>query len=465
MCLTYRDNNHNPEPLTDYQRAAARFLWSKSSAVLAIGMGLGKTRTVLEFLNYAMQVYPTLTAIIVAPKRVAQSVWRQEAAKWQLWRVARNMELVDGTAAEKKKKADSGAPFLIVSRDNLKYVEGKTVDILIIDEITNFKNFKAARTRQIMNIQASRRIGLTGTFAPNGYIDIYPQLAVLGIAPADNSEYYAWRGRWFEDVYAARPVRYNKFIPRDGVRLDDIIGQWRQNIFCLSSEDYLTLPPIQYINIDFDLSAAEAAAYEDMRAFLHFETLDGFAFSVEEAQKFAKLQTLGSGFVYDADDEGTPSGPRSIEETPTRIIEAIDFIQRARAEGERVLLFYQFRATAIALKKAADAAGISIISLSSPDWLTAWNNHQADALVLQPAAAAHGLNLQHGGHIVLWCELTYNYELYAQANARLYRTGQREPVRVYHLVASPSYDAQILSALKKKDEENKSFEKKYKWKN
>lgn len=447
--------------LRPYQIRIANWLCDHPHACLSVGMGLGKTAATLHFIDHTLQLYPSATFLIVAPKRVAETVWMQEAEKWELWRVARNMVLVSGTPKQKAEAAGCSAPIKIVSRDNLKYFENSTFDVLVIDELTSFKNMKSQRTKAVRTINATRKIGLTGTFAPNGLLDVYAQLAVLDIAPNDEREFYAWRGRWFTDINASSSLPYPRFVPRGGVTEAQALGSWADDIITLTTEDYLQLPQIQYNTIEVKLTESERKAYDDMVATLHFEipnVLDDF--TVDEKARFAKIQTLCSGFVYDNEKDYSDTGVVRIDGGGSKVQAAVEFCRRAAAEGESVLMFYQYRETAVWFGEEAAKAGLRIASVkgSNYDWLTAWNTGNIDVLVANPASAGHGLNLQNGGHIVLWLELTYNYEYYAQANARLHRTGQLKPVQVWTLEAKDTVDGNVRRMLAKKDKTNRRIE-------
>lgn len=444
--------------LRPYQKRIANWLCDHPHACLSVGMGLGKTAAVLHFIDYSLQLYPWATCLIVAPKRVAETVWRQEAEKWELWRVARNMVLVAGTPAQKEAAAASAAPIKIVGRDNLKYFENAEVDVLVIDELTSFKSMTAERTRLVMSIRATRKIGMTGTFAPNGLLDVYGQLAAVGIASPEEGDFYAWRGRWFVDIMKGAKVAFSKWTIRNGVTEAQALGDWTRDIITLTTEDYLQLPPMMVDVVTVPLTEAERKAYDDLVATLHFELPgEDFDFTVDEKARFAKVQTLCSGFVYDTDDGGKPI---RIGGGGAKVEAAVEFCRRAAAEGESVLLFYNYRETAVWFGELAQKAGLRIASVKGGDygWLERWNAGELDVLVANPASAGHGLNLQHGGHVVLWLELTYNYEYYAQANARLHRTGQVKPVQVAALVAEDTVDGAVWGALQRKSQTNRRVE-------
>ena len=444
--------------LRPYQKRIANWLCQHPHACLSVGMGLGKTAAVLHFLDYTRRLYQHATSLIVAPKRVAETVWLQEAEKWELWQLRANMILV---TTKNKHDAESDAPVKIVSRDNAGLFAGKHFDVLVMDELTSFKNLKSQRTKAVLAVDADRRIGLTGTFAPNGLLDTYAQLAACGIASPEDGDYYAWRGRFFVNVNQGRAVAFPDWKPRHGTTAETALAPWLGDIITMTTEDYLELPAMMEETVPVELCKEERKAYDELVATLHFELPDSPEdFTVDEKARFAKIQTLCSGFVYDNDHDISPDGVVRIKGGGSKIAAAVEFCRTAAAEGESVLLFYQYRETAIWLGEELKAAGLRFASVkgSSNQWLIDWNNGDLDVLVANPASAGHGLNLQHGGHIVLWLELTYNYEYFAQANARLHRTGQTKPVQVYYLIAKDTVDEGVLLALRKKDKTNKRVE-------
>lgn len=438
--------------LRNYQKRICNFIVEHPHACVSVGMGLGKTACVLHVLDHIKQRCPQMTALIVAPKRVAETVWIQEAEKWG-FTVRDYMALVSGTPAQRAKSAAS-ADILVVSRDNISDFVGRSFDILVLDELTSFKSRMAKRTEAVLSIRAGRKIGLTGTIAPNGLIDLFPQMACLDLAGHSKGDYYAWRGRWFENIMEGSGQPFKKFRLRNGVTAGQVAEPWKKDIITLTTEDWLELPPMMETELSVTLSDFERNAYMDLNAVLHFELPDGLDFTASDKGKFAKLQTLCSGFVYD-----TESGEAlRLQDGGTKIRAAVEFCERCAAEGESVLLFYQYRESALWFGELAKEAGLRIASTSSKGWLEKWNKGELDVLVANPASAGHGLNLQHGGHVVLWMELTYNYEYYAQANARLHRTGQSERVRCYYPVAKGTIDERILPALKKKAEVNRNVQ-------
>ena len=426
---------------------------------LSVGMGLGKTAAVLHYLDWLRVSHSgRLSAVIVAPKRVAETVWLQEAEKWYLRELRDMMVLVAGSKAKRAAALCSQNPIKVIGRDNVAEVSNMAFDVLVIDELTSFKSMKAARTKAALRISARQRIGLTGTFAPNGMMDVYAQLAVLGIASQNERDFYAWRGMFFEDVLRGKGLRFSRWQLRKGVTEAEVLAPWRGSILTLTTEDYLKLPPVMFRRMSIELSQGEREAYDGMVAFLHFpipETLEDFA--VSDKQKLAKVRTLTSGFVYDTDDLHG-GGAIRVDGGGSKVRRAVDFCLSAKESGEAVLLFYSYRETAVWFGELAKDEGLRIASVGSDDWLEKWNGGELDVLVANPASAGHGLNLQHGGHIILWMELTYNYEHWAQANARLHRTGQTQPVQIWTIEAARTIDGNIMKAISDKGKVNQNIE-------
>ena len=263
------------------------------------------------------------------------------------------------------------------------------------------------------------------------------------------------------NVNQGRAVAFPSWKPRHGTTAETALAPYLQDIITLTTEDYLQLPKMQTRTIGVELSKEERKAYDDLIATLHFSLPDGLDdFTVSEKARFAKVQTLCSGFVYDRDGDWSDDGVVRIKGGGAKIADAVEFCSRAAGEGESVLLFYNYRETALWLGEELTKAGLRFASVkgSNLDWLAKWNAGELDVLVANPASAGHGLNLQQGGHIILWLELTYNYEYYAQANARLHRTGQTQPVQVWHLVAKDTVDEGVLRLLQNKDKTNKRVE-------
>lgn len=439
--------------LHEYQRRLANFIATHPNCIVSVDMGLGKTAAVLAWMDwYCRRQRYEVQGVIVAPKRVAENNWQQEAMRWGWSELARRMAIVKGTPKQRAAAlADGAHPIKIISRDNLKDIHGRQCAFVVLDELTSFKNIEAARTKAVISIRAGIKIGLTGTFLANGAIDIYGQCAAVGIGTGFRS-FYAWRGENFRDAMAGSGQAFHKWVLR--YPLDTVLLPIRSNVFTLTAADYLTIPPVTETVHKVDVGEEIAGAIEDLDAFLSVE-LDGERLAFDERQKYAKLQTLCDGFVYVAEADGgevTKRGERSLK------LEAVaNFVADCKDQGETVLLFYAFRAEAEWLTEMLKARGVKVGTVDDSEFLNKWNAHEIDCLMAHPASAGHGLNLQHGGRIIVWSTLTYNYELFAQGNARLARQGQRDNVQIHYFIADKTCEQRAVAALQRKDKEQRQF--------
>lgn len=436
--------------LHDYQLRAAEWLRGKPSAILAVEMGLGKTATVL---HYIATTAPA-TCLIVAPKRVAETVWQQEAAKWGLRDVADRMVIVKGGKAKRRKALDdTSRPYKIIGRDNLADIKGWRTDQLILDELTSFKTITSQRSKAIASVTAAQKIGLTGTFLANGAIDIFGQCQAVGLSRRLGRNFFAWRAENFRDIMQGSGYQFSIW---QAVRpLEEILRPIKPAIFTLTAADYLTIPPVTEVEHPVELTAEEREAYDGIDAFLA-GTIGGEVVTADDKAKFVKLQTACDGFVY-VDDEAA-GGRRAVGfATRSKAEEVVEFCRRAAAEGEQVLLFYAFVEERDHLIEQLKAAKVPATDVKSAGALDKWAKGEAGVLLAHPASAGHGLNLQGGGRLIVWSSVTYNYEYFAQANARLARQGQTKPVEIHYFTARNTCEERVRRALSRKAAEQGLF--------
>lgn len=434
--------------LHSYQERIVTFCEQHKNAILSVAMGLGKTASLLHYIDRAKPA----SCLIVAPKRVAENNWKQEAEKWGLGEVADKMCIVKGTPTTRAKAiADTAHPYKVISRDNLKDVQGYKCDLLVIDELTSFKSHDSQRSKAVQSVQAARKIGLTGTFLANGAIDIFGQCKAVGIELMGGN-FYAWRAVYFKDALQGSGLQFSKW--KLAKPLEEVLQPITDNVFTLSAEDYLQIPPVSEQEHEIQLTQEERDLYDNFSAFLQLE-ISGEPMSFDEQQKFAKLQTLCNGFVYTTDTNGEQIAVRGKQSTK---LEAVaDFCEQCKGESEPVLLFYSFREEALWLMEMLKKRGLTYTTPKAKGFIEKWNAGEVDVLMCHPASAGHGLNLQHGGRVIVWSSLTYNYELFAQANARLARQGQTKNVQIHYFSAADTCEAQQMQALRKKDKEQQQF--------
>ena len=342
---------------------------------------------------------------------------------------------------------DDTKPVKICSRDNYRDFAGAEKDVLILDELTSYKSPDAGRTKAVRSIAAKVKVGLTGTFLANGAIDIYGQAAAVGLG-FGGLNFYAWRATYFRDLSVGSGLAFPKW--RLSVPLEALLSPIKDNIFTLKAADYLQIPEVTHNTHKIEVGDETRAAIEGLDAFLAME-LDGEVLTFDEKQKFAKLQTLCNGFVYD--ENGTPV--RGAESTK---LEAVaDFVADCKDAGEKVLLFYAFREEKEWLTEMLKKRGVVVYDVTKKDFVERWESGEIDCLIAHPASAGHGLNLQYGGRVIVWSTLTYNYELFAQGNARLARQGQRQNVQIHYFVARNTCEENAVRALTRKQSEQDEF--------
>ena len=427
--------------LHEYQNRMIEFCKATDKAILSVGLGLGKTASVLHYIEKAKPK----SVLIVAPKRVAETVWKQEAEKWNLQHLSERLVIVAGSKAKRQNLIQS-SDYLIIGRDNLQDVAGRAFDLLVMDELTSFKNHASNRTDAICSIKANKRIGLTGTFLTNGAIDCYGQLCAVGLGGQMTkkeriSKFYRWRATHFQDLLSGSGLQFHKW--KLVTPLEQLLKNVKGNIFTLDSRDWLEIPEVQYFEHYVELSEPEMDEYLKLNTMLNC-TLDDEIVSFNENQKFAKLQTLADGFVYVND-----TVQRS--EYSTKLDEVCEFVDRCCGEGEQVLLFYAFREERTWLEEKLKALHLKFCDVKDKNFMRKWNDGEVDVLLAHPASAGHGLNLQSGGRICVWSTITFDLEHWAQANARLARQGQTRGVQIHTFMAKDTVEKQKYLALTKKE--------------
>ena len=432
--------------LHDYQKRTVEFLKKEKSAILSISMGLGKTISTLYYIN---EIKPK-TVLIIAPKRVAEHVWKQEAKKWGLDDVYRKMVIVCGTPSQRKEKLENDAkPYKIIGRDNLSDLKNWSCEILVLDELTSFKSITAKRSKAVHAIKRKQTIGLTGTFLANGAIDIYGQAKAVGLYNGAGQNFYAWRATYFKNVMQGSRQAWEKWVLR--VPLDEVLKPIQKNIFTLTSEDYLDIPEVEYIKHDIELKKDEFKEYMRLSTMLQIN-LDGVIHSVKEQAKFAKLQTACLGFIYD-----TKTGDAFRGKHCTKIDAVVELVERAVSEGESVLLAYGFKEEAIWIGEKLKKKGITFCSPNDKKFLEKFESKEVMVLIGHPSSIGHGINLQNAARICVWSSITYNYELWAQMNARLARQGQLKAVKIHVFSSKDTIEQNQFESVMKKDKEQNNF--------
>lgn len=226
---------------------------------------------------------------------------------------------------------------------------------------------------------------------------------------------------------------------------DSILQQISDICISMKAEDYLQLPDIIYHEIPVVLDPKAQKAYTDLEREMILELPDDEEdISATSAAALSnKLLQLANGALYDDNHQAHEIHNCKIE----AFMELVESLQ-----GKPALVFYNFQHDRERILAALRKTKLRVRELKKPADEDDWNNGKIDILLAHPASAAYGLNLQHGGNHVIWFGLTWNYELYTQANKRLHRQGQTEKVIIHHLICSGTRDKDVMQALERKDD-------------
>lgn len=430
--------------LRDYQQVGVEYLRGRKRAALFWDMGLGKTATTLTALTDDM-----LPALVVAPKRVAEHVWPTEVPLW------RPDLTVDVAAGDPLKRAGtlSGSPADIVTigRDVLPTAVPHTgrFKTIILDELSSFKDRSTKRWKAAKKITAGKDYvwGLTGTPASNGLLDLWAQVYLLDRGERLGTALTQYRAGYFtpgRQLASGTIIDWN-LIPGS----DELIYRKIEDIcMSLNTQGLVDLPPVTHNRLIVPLPAKARKVYQDMKQnyvadLKDFQTLASAALAEHTASSAGamtvKLSQIAAGILYSDEFAGQD---RTVTTLHTAKVDAVKEIMESNA-GSPVLLFYQFQAERDMYLKAFPEAATP----DTPDFVARWNRGELSILVAHPESIGHGLNLQHGGHTIVWASPTWSLEAYAQANKRLIRSGQEHPVVIHELIAQDTINAEVYDVL------------------
>lgn len=433
----------------EYQQTAIKWIINNPRCGLFLDMGLGKTVSTLTAIQQLMDDCEISRTLVVAPKKVAETTWTTEAQKWDHLKSLKVAKVM-GTEKQRKLALAEKADVYVIGRDSFVWLVGifggmLPFDVLVIDELTSFKSSKSNRFKamRMATPTAKRVIGLTGTPAPNGLIDLWAQMYCIDMGERLGRSVTKYRETYFETH------KWNNIIVRCNVKkgYDEVIRKKIADI-CLSmqAKDYLQLPDLINHTIKVQLSSTTMQAYTkfEREKVLQFqdehqgETANVLAQSA--AGLMNKLSQFANGAIYDED--------RNVHNVHDEKLDRLAEIIEA-ANGSSVLVFYQYKHDAARIAEKFNKA-YRVKVYTDEKQLIEWNAGQVDILLAHPASTAFGLNMQDGGHYIVWFGTGWNLELYQQANARLHRQGQQYPVQVYNLVCSGTVDERAVTALENK---------------
>lgn len=417
------------------------FILEHERCALLLDMGLGKTISTLmaieDLIYNRMEISKVL---VIAPIRVAKSTWPSEIEKWDEIKHLR-YSIVVGTPAQRQAALEADADIYIINRENIVWlVENHTwnYDMCVIDELSSFKNHQSKRFKALRKYigRCGRVVGLTGTPAPNGLMDLWSQIYLLDQGERLGKTISQYRSRYF------KPGRCNGYIVYDYIPLHSAENEIYKRIsdICISmnKEDYLELPDKISRNIEIELDPKELRFYKkiEKEAIIELKA-DDAVLAGNAAAVCNKLQQIANGAVYTEKHE--------VVTVHDHKLDALEDLIEA-ANGQPVIVFYQFRHDRERIMQRFQTE-----ELNGDEDIKKWNRGEIPVLIAHPSSIGHGLNLQSGGHIIIWFGQTWSLELYLQANDRLCRPGQDKAVLIYHIVAKDTIDQRILRATEKKE--------------
>lgn len=385
-----------------------------------------------------------LPVLVTAPKRVAEETWPQER---DLWRPDLSLALAAGSPAQRKEALESGADIIVLSRDNLKDIPPYRHDFntLVVDELSGFKS-KGMRWKMGSGVanRTEHVWGLTGTPMPNGYMDLFYQIQLLDGGKRLGTNVTSFRNRFFFPGNRLPNGIVTEWLLHEGsdLKIRELIED-----LCLymESDGRIQLPGISLVDHSFNLPPDILKFYRTLKKDMVADMEElGLVVSADSAGVLSnRLSQVASGFIYEVDQTtGLRTGTTTVLHSE-RIELIKDLVEQAQSP---VLIAYRYKEEERLLLDLPGAR-----SIREPGIVKEWNQGTVPILVAHPASAGHGLNLQYGGHHIIWASPTWELELWLQFNKRLYRQGQKHPVVVHKITAKGTVDTIIYRRLEDKD--------------
>lgn len=438
----------NESNLHEYQKHCVDHVLETPFAGLFLDMGLGKTVTMLTSINKL--IYENLEVskvLIVAPKRIVESVWKAEAEKWEHTKHLRIARII-GNQHQRQAALREDSDIYLISRDNIAWLTSQyggmkvPFDMLVIDESSSFKNHKSQRFKAIKRVLDSftRTVILTGTPRPNNLLDLWSQIFILDRGMRLGAYITHFRQSFFKAGRSKGHIVYD-YKALDGAE-EKITERISDICISMSAKDYLDLPDKVSNFIELKLPKKLLERYRDFERDLVLEMLHCEDISVQNAVGLSnKLRQFSNGAVYDEDRNWAEIHDLKIQ----ALLEIIEF------SPEPVIVAYTFKHDLVRiLAVLSKIKKLRYKKLENDQDIVDWNDKKLDVLILHPASAGHGLNLQKGGNTIVWFGLTWSSELYEQTNARVHRQGQTKRSFIHHIVCKGTIDMRIKRALEGK---------------
>ena len=401
----------------------------------------GKTVTTLTAIRDLMyDTFEVKRVLVVAPLRVARDTWPEEIRKWDHLKDL-TCSVVVGSVAERRRALQKKADIYIVNRENLVWLYEHCkmpFDMVVLDELSSFKNHQAKRFRAIKALRpkVKRIAGLTGTPSGNGLMDLWAEFRILDMGERLGRYISQYRNLYFKPDKRNGMVVYS-YKPLPGAE-EAIYHQIADITVSMKATDYLEMPELVSVVKEVRLSEKEKERYDELKKSLVLELPGGEVTAANAASLTLKLSQMANGAIY--------TDGKDVAAIHDRKLDALEDLVES-ANGKSVLVAYWFKHDKDRIRERMEAR-----ELKEPQDFTDWNAGKIPVALIHPASAGHGLNLQQGGSILIWFGLTWSLELYQQTNARLWRQGQADKtVIIQHIVAKDTIDERILNVLEHKD--------------
>ena len=428
----------------DYQRYTIQFIIDHPEAAIFLGMGMGKTISTLTAINDLVRNrFETQKVLVIAPIRVARDTWPAELKKWDHL-AGLTVSPIIGTTKQRETATRRQADIYTIGRENIPWLvkhHGNRwpYDMVIIDELSSFKNPQAKRFKALKKVRPKIRriVGLTGTPAPNSLLDIWAPFRLIDNGQRLGKYITHYRDQYFTPGRRNGTIVYNwNLRPGADQAIYDNIADITVS---MRTTDYLQLPEATHQHITVQLPAKARKHIDTLKRDLVLDLDDDTIDAANAATLSLKLQQLAGGAIYnEAGDDYITIHDEKIQ----ALTELVD-----QAQGNTILVCYWFKHERDRILNAIPGARV----LDTQQDFEDWNAGRIPVALIHPASAGHGLNLQTGGHIMVWYTTPWSLELYEQANARLHRQGQTEPVSIIHIDTANSIDQTIHQALTRKD--------------
>lgn len=396
--------------------------------------------------------------LVIAPKRVAEDTWAKETEKWDHLSHLKISKIL-GDASTRRSAIRQDADIYVVNRENVPWLCEEIgpdwkFDTVIIDELSSFKSPSAKRFKALRrNLgKMNRVIGLTGTPAPKGYIDLWSELYLIDKGERLGRTVTKYRNTFFLPDKMSGHIVYSYRL-KDGAR-EQIDSLLKDICMSLDKETYLSLPGQEYQEYRIDAPEALIRQYRQFKRDRVMEAADesGEVIAANAATLTGKLLQFGNGAIYAETEDGRQT-VRHIHDLKLDALEEI--VESVREENEPLLVLYAYRHDRDRITERLNKrfGKGTVESLDTPEDITRWNSGKMAVALAHPASVGHGLNLQYGGHIIVWFGLPWSLELYQQANERLNRPGQKHKCIIIHLIMNNMHDEFVLKALRERKKE------------